>query len=120
LPHTDGAQGHRRDRLNSPGVVRLLRSRVGPDATLAQHLLQPGDLDDSAGTTLRRTRRAMRRPSPAERTLLPRNHPRAGWQEDQTVALPAQGVTRGPDLGTEGDARDPQPHPAGPTSTSAA
>ena len=51
---------------------------------------------------------------------LPRNHPRPGWQEDQTFALPAQGSTRGPDLGTEGDARDPQPHPAGPTSTSAA
>lgn len=62
----------------------------------------------------------MRRPPPAERTLLPRNHPRPGWQEDQTFALPAQGSTRGPDPGTEGDARDPQPHPAGPTSACAA
>lgn len=50
FPDTDGAQDHRRDRLTARGRVRLLRSRLVPDVTLAQHLLQPGDLDDSAGT----------------------------------------------------------------------
>jgi hypothetical protein len=50
FPDTGGAQDPRRDRLNGPGAVRLLRSGLVSDVTLAQHLLQPGDLDYSAGT----------------------------------------------------------------------
>lgn len=45
-------------------------------------------------------------------------YPQRGWQEDQNFALPAQGSTTTD--GTEGDARYPQPHPAEPTSASAA
>jgi hypothetical protein len=44
----------------------------------------------------------MRRPSPAERTLLPRHHSRPGWQEDQTFALPAQGQPEDPTLERKG------------------
>jgi hypothetical protein len=44
----------------------------------------------------------MRRPPPAERTLLLRNHPRPGWQEDQTFASLLKGQPEDPTLERKG------------------